>query len=124
MQKSATALDRLAEAGMQVGGLSKTESDDAGKPWKKQPVISVRDAFGNTITSDNTTIVTLDCALPITCPGKLVGNFSQLRVTNGVADFSGAGLHLGTTTNGIQLKATSTPSMPIAPTFSDQFNEN
>lgn len=31
MQKSATALDRLAEAGMQVGGLSKEESDEAGK---------------------------------------------------------------------------------------------
>jgi hypothetical protein len=31
MAKSATALDRLAEAGMQVGGLSKQESDDAGK---------------------------------------------------------------------------------------------
>jgi len=31
MAKSATALDRLAEAGMQVGGLSKESSDDAGK---------------------------------------------------------------------------------------------
>jgi hypothetical protein len=31
MAKSATALDRLAEAGMQVGGLSKQEGDDAGK---------------------------------------------------------------------------------------------
>lgn len=94
----------------------------AGSAWSVQPVVAVVDAEENTIASDSTTIVTINCVLPITCPGNLIGNVS-LRVTNGVANFSGKGLHLGGSPGTVEVSATSVPAMPVAPTYSAEFNE-
>ena len=81
-----------------------------GTPFPVQPTIVVRDANGNTVTSDNATIVTLAIATAgtgatLTCTGTTSG-VTSLRVTSGVASFTGCSIDkVGT----YQLTATSYP---------------
>ncbi len=75
-----------------------------------QPTIVVQDAYGNPVTSDNSTIVTLSIATAgtggtLTCTGTTSG-VTSLRVTSGIASFTGCSIdRVGT----YQLTATSYP---------------
>ncbi|MGC8635334.1 MAG: hypothetical protein ACP5VP_11900, partial [Candidatus Limnocylindrales bacterium] len=81
-----------------------------GTPFPVQPTIVLQDANGNTVSSDNSTVVTLAIATggtgaTLTCTGTAAGATS-LRVTSGVASFSGCSIDkIGT----YQLTATSSP---------------
>jgi hypothetical protein len=93
-----------------------------GVPFTTQPTIRVQDVGGNTVTSDNTTIVTLAIAggTPTSGgPGTLTctGGNSKV-VTAGVATFSGCAIDkVGT---GYQLIASSNP--PLTPATSLAFS--
>jgi len=88
--------------------------------WSTPPRVGVMDQFGNLVTSDNDTIVTLTCVQTLGC--ELQGT-KQKRVTGGIADFTGLGTRMGTATNGIRLDATGSPALPVQPTQSNAFNE-
>ena len=81
-----------------------------------QPVVAVRDAFGNTVTSDQTTQVTLVIG---TNPGggTLTGT-ATVTAINGVATFSGLSIEKSGT--GYTLAASSVPSLTGA--TSNTFN--
>ena len=81
-----------------------------GTPFPVQPTIVLQDANGNTVPSDNSTVVTLAIATggtgaTLTCTGTTSG-VTSLRVTSGVASFTGCSIDkVGT----YQLTATSSP---------------
>lgn len=54
--------------------------------WDQQPVVAVQDQYGRTVTTDNSTVVTLTCVNPSGC--SLLGTTS-VQVVNGVATFDG-----------------------------------
>jgi hypothetical protein len=59
----------------------------SGAAFTTQPVVAIRDAAGNTVTSDNSTVVTLT----VSAGGTVVGTATVNAVT-GVATFTNAGL--------------------------------
>ncbi|WP_322819395.1 hypothetical protein [Tepidiforma sp.] len=81
----------------------------AGQPLAVQPVVAVQTADGTTVTSDNTTIVTLAISDggTLTCTGGLVKT-----VVAGVATFSGCTVTPARA--GYHLTATSTPPLTAA----------
>ena len=93
-------------------GCSKTAptGSTGGSAFPVQPTIVIQDANGNTVSSDNTTVVTLAIATggtgaTLTCTGTTSG-VTSLRVTSGVASFTGCSIDkVGT----YQLTATSSP---------------
>jgi hypothetical protein len=96
--------------------------------WDTQPVVAVKDAYGNTITSDNSTQITLSCALPIANCG-LTGDSLSMTVSSGVASFTNMriGVQAGAVT--VQIEATASNSasgwtMANKTRFSTQFTEN
>jgi transcriptional regulator with XRE-family HTH domain len=74
----------------------------AGAALGTQPVVTVQDAGGNTVTTDNTDVVTLAIG---TNPGGGTLTCTPVQVTSGVATFAGCQISLGGT--GYTLKATS-----------------
>jgi len=73
------------------------------------------------ITSDNDTIITLDCIHTTTC--TLLGT-TQVKVTNGSARFSNLRLNTGDLQTGVIINATASPALPItAPAQSNSFDE-
>ena len=62
----------------------------AGVAIATQPIVTVQDAFGNTITTDNATVVTLALT---TGTGALTGTVTKTAAT-GIADFAGQGLKI------------------------------
>jgi hypothetical protein len=75
--------------------------------WDTQPVVAVQDVASNTVSSDNSTRVTLACVQPATgC--TLIGT-TTVTVVNGVATFTDLRTaEMGLT--GVVLSATSSPS--------------
>ena len=67
-----------------------TASTVAGVAIAQQPIVTIQDAFGNTDTSDNTTVVTLALT---TGDGTLSGTATETAVA-GVADFAANGLSI------------------------------
>ncbi len=109
--------NKLAVCWGAVGATASTCSTTAptnttgGTTFIPQPTIVVQDVNGNTVTSDNTTTVALSIASgtplgtmagTLTCTGGLT-----LRVTAGVASFSGCSIDKAAT--GYRLTATSYP---------------
>jgi hypothetical protein len=94
----------------------------AGAPFTLQPEVRVEDASGNTVTSDNTTVVTLaiKSGTPVSGgPGTLTCTGGNSKtVTAGVADFTGCSIN--TPGTNYQLTATSTPV--LTPATSGAFN--
>jgi len=93
----------------------------SGTAFPTQPTIRVQDAAGNTVTSDNTTVVTLAIAAGtptsggpgvLTCTGGLTHT-----VTAGVATFSGCSISPAGV--GYKLAATSSPA--TTPALSEAF---
>jgi hypothetical protein len=87
-----------------------------GVPFSTQPTIRIQDAAGNTVVTDNATVVALSIASgtptsggpgTLTCTG---GN--SMTVTAGVATFSGCSIN--TPGVGYKLNATSTPVLTAA----------
>ncbi len=81
----------------------------AGVAWSQQPRVAVADTLGNIVTSDNSTVVTLALAAnpaggTLSCTSGL-----SLRVTNGIAAFSGCSINIGSTSS-YALSATGTPA--------------
>lgn len=60
-------------------------SATAGEPFEMQPVIHLKDQFGNLVTTDNSTEVTVEIA---TGSGTLLGTTTEIA-NNGVVTFSG-----------------------------------
>ena len=90
-------------------------------PLSTQPVVSVEDAAGNVITSDNTNTVTLSITsgTPTTGgPGTLCCTTNPVTVTNGVATFAGCTID----TAGTGYKLTATDTVPLTPAVSTTFN--
>jgi hypothetical protein len=87
----------------------------AGSPLSVQPVVAVQTSAGATVTSDNTTVVTLAVSgsATLTCTGGL-----SKTVTAGVAAFTGCTVTPAGT--GYTLTATSSPA--LTPATSAPFN--
>ena len=85
-----------------------------GIAFAVQPIVAVQDAQGNTVTSDNTTVITLTASSGfLTCSGT-----TSRTVSAGLATFSGCSLpSVGV---GITLNATSSPS--YTPATSNPFD--
>ncbi|MBT5773736.1 MAG: hypothetical protein HOH95_05085 [Dehalococcoidia bacterium] len=62
----------------------------AGVALAQQPIVTVQDAFGNTITTDSATVVTLAIT---TGTGALTGTVTK-TAASGIADFAGQGLKI------------------------------
>jgi hypothetical protein len=80
----------------------------AGAVWSQQPVVAVQDSVNATVTTDNTTVVTLSIGTnpaggTLSCTG---GN--SRTVVNGVASFSGCSINLASASP-YTLVATSVP---------------
>ena len=88
-------------------------------PWATQPVVTVQDQFGNTVTTDSSTVVTLAITSPVVGGGSLscTGGLSK-TVTAGVASFTGCKLDAPVV--GYRLTATSVPV--LTPATSDAFD--
>lgn len=87
-----------------------------GLPWTTQPKVAVNDVYGNLMTNDNTTVITISCIQTIAC--ALLGT-TTATVINGVATFTD--LRMGVATAGIVLSATgvATPTaLPVTTTQS------
>ncbi len=78
----------------------------AGVTFATQPIITIEDTYGNTITSgsDATAVVTLNLS---TGTGTLAGTLTMSAIA-GVADFSGKGLNINFTGNDKVLTASAT----------------
>jgi len=106
-----------------------SSSTVAGVAFAQQPVVTIKDAFGNGVTSgaDSSVIVALTLT---TGSGTLGGTYSMSAVA-GVADFSGKGLNINligadkvltataTVTAGVKT-ATTTPAFVITPAAASQ----
>lgn len=99
--------------GANIGGTTPTGT--AGVPWTIQPVVAVRNASGQTITSDYSSQVTLSITpnTPTTGgPGVLTCTGGLTRqVTAGVATFTGCSINIAGT--GYQLRATVSSSTTV-----------
>ena len=78
-----------------------------GGSWTTQPYVSVLDKFGNVVTTDNTTVITMSCVHVLGC--GLNGQV-QVQVSNGTARFQGLFIDQSTTADvsDIILEATAT----------------
>ncbi len=99
--------------GANIGGTTPTGT--AGVPWSIQPVVAIRNASGQTITSDYSSQVTLSItpSTPTTGgPGVLTctGGLTK-QVAAGVATFSGCSINTAGT--GYQIRATVTASTTV-----------
>lgn len=75
--------------------------------WDNQPVVAIQDVAGNTVSSDNTTNVTLSCVQPSSgC--TLIGT-ATVTAVNGVATFTDLRT-AETGLTGVVLQATSSPA--------------
>ncbi len=63
----------------------------AGSPWSQQPVVTVQDAFGNTVTSSTASITLAIGINPGS--GALSGTATTMSAANGVATFSGLSIN-------------------------------
>ncbi|HTT67497.1 MAG TPA: hypothetical protein VMF70_05660, partial [Gemmatimonadales bacterium] len=61
----------------------------SGAAFTVQPVVAVEDGEGNTVTSDNTTVVTMAVTMP---PGATVVGTANALAVNGVATFTNVGI--------------------------------
>jgi hypothetical protein len=105
------AVTKLAFAQQPGGGA-------ADKAWSVQPVVEVQDIYGGTITTDNTTEVTLSIA---SNPGNgVLAGIKTLRVSSGVAAFSG--LEIYKPGNGYTLTAASLNNPSLTSATSTAFN--
>ena len=94
---SATGLTSIASAGFAVGHGAATQlavttqpsaSSASSAAFAQQPIVTIRDAFGNTVTADSTTVVS---AALTTGTGTLAGTATETAAA-GIADFVGNGL--------------------------------
>jgi hypothetical protein len=111
----------------QPGDTDVGAGDDAGGNWTTQPVVMVKDKYDNTVTSDNSTVITLDCVAPITTPAcTLAGNY-QMTVTNGVATFTNIRLANDIAdVNGVMIRARGTATGGVTPldAYADAFKQD
>ncbi len=103
---SYTAADNLSFSTQPADAVGASPAE----PWTTPPVVRVRDVYGNLVTGDNDTVVTLDCVSPLGC--SLLGTTS-VKVVNGVADYTGTNVRADVTvsTSNIVIRATSSPSL-------------
>jgi uncharacterized delta-60 repeat protein len=88
---------------------------DADSAWSQQPVVEVQDIGGNTITSDNTTEVTL--AIGSNPGGGELAGHTTVTVSSGIATFSD--LEIFNQGNGYSLTAS---AIGLDPDISTAFN--
>ena len=82
----------------------------AGDNWTTQPAVEIKDQYGSTVTSDNTTEITL--AIDANPSGGTLSGTTTITVSAGVATFSN--LSIDNTGSGYTLEATSNPSYTAA----------
>lgn len=103
-------------------------ADGIKNAWATQPQVEIQDSQGNRVTSDNSTVVVLSCASPLTTPACTISGTVSRTVINGLADFAGANLQTSNTTalqNGVAIKAEASPNpnsllSDISATFNEQ----
>ncbi len=102
------AFDVVAGAATKLAFTTQPGGGTVGTAWASQPVVTVQDQFGNTVTTDNATVVTLAITSPVLGGGTLscTGGLSKI-VTAGVASFTGCKLDAPVV--GYRLTATSVP---------------
>ncbi len=86
-----------------------------GVPWTTQPTINVLDKYGNLVTNDNSTVITIDCVAPLTTPACALTGTTSVRVTSGVAAFTDLRLLTPTScaadVTGVVIRAQSSPAL-------------
>ena len=95
--------------GANIGGT--TPTGQVGVAWSTQPVVAIKDQFGNTAISDNSTRVrlTITPGTPTTGgPGTLTCTSNEVTVIGGLAYFQGCSINTAGT--GYQVTATVTSS--------------
>lgn len=104
-----TASISVAAGATKLGFTTQPSNASVGVAFPTQPVVAVQDAGGVTVTTDNTTVVSLALTGPgvLTCTGGL-----SKTVTAGVATFAGCAVSAAGT--GDKLAATSSPVLTSA----------
>ena len=69
-------------------------SSASSAAFAQQPIVTIRDAFGNTVTADSSTVVT---AALTTGTGTLAGTVTETAAA-GIADFAGNGPRMSSKT--------------------------
>ncbi len=73
-----------------------SSSAAANTAFAVQPVVSLEDAQGNVITSNNLCVVTLSLTTSANAADTLLGNQLSVKTTSGVASFAGSNLRINT----------------------------
>jgi len=81
----------------------------AGAAWTQQPAVAVEDQLGNVFTTDFSTVVTLAIASNPAGGTLSCSSGTSLRVTNGIARFTGCSINLASAST-YTLSATSVPT--------------
>jgi hypothetical protein len=110
----------LSEAASQLVFTASPSNGTVGSSFSSQPVVQVEDIFGNVVTTDNTTQVTLAVTLGTGTYGAVLSGTTTVTVASGVATFSGLAINLAGTN--YTLTATSNPSYVSA--ISNSFSLN
>jgi hypothetical protein len=90
----------------------------AGQPFTTQPVVRIRDAAGNTVTTDNATVVSAAIVPATGAAGAVLSGNLSVTAVAGVCAFTDLALSLAGT--GYQLAFTSAPV--LSPAQSSAFN--
>jgi hypothetical protein len=101
---TSSALNIATGGASQVAFTTQPGSGTGGTPWAQQPMVTVEDAGGNTVTTDSTDPVSL-AILNNAGSGTLTCTTNPVTVSSGVATF--AGCKIDKIGNGYTLKATS-----------------
>jgi hypothetical protein len=103
--------DDIAPVGNKLAFTQSPNGGVGGVPWTVQPIVEVRDATDQRVTSDNSTQVTLNIKVN---PGNgvLSGSTMPVTVSGGVATFGGLTIDKGGWK--YALEATSSPTLQVA----------
>jgi hypothetical protein len=96
----------FAQASQVVFTTQPSASTVAGVAFATQPVVTIEDQFGNTVTSGSDSTVSV--ALTLTTGTGTLGGTTSMAAAAGVANFSGEGLNINLTGNNKVLTATAT----------------
>ena len=97
-------LTEVAGAAAKLAFTTQPSGGTGGTAWATQPVVTVQDAYGNTVTT-NTSTVTLAISNNAGPGGNLSGTLTEAAAA-GVASFSGNGLQIDKIGTGYTLSAT------------------
>jgi fibronectin-binding autotransporter adhesin len=110
----------LSAAAAQLVFTASPSNGAVGSVFSSQPVVQVEDIFGNIVTTDNTTQVTLAVTLGTGTYGAVLSGTTTMTVASGVASFSGLAINLA----GINYTLTATSNPSYVSAISNSFSLN